>query len=53
MNFLELNKNLFTNKVFKISESSIESVIGMSGLGNFNKELIKKDEIWVNSKYFI
>ena len=50
---LELNKNLFTNKIFKISKSNIESVIGISGLGNFNKKLIKKDEIWLNSKYFI
>ena len=50
---LELNKNLFTNKIFKISESNIENVIGISGLGNFNKELIKKNEIWLNSKYFI
>jgi hypothetical protein len=50
---LELNKNLFTDKIFKISESNIENVIGISGLGKFNKELIKKDEIWLNSKYFI
>ena len=50
---LELNKNLFTNKIFKISQSDIENVIGISGLGNFNKELIRKDEIWLNSKYFI
>ena len=50
---LELNKNLFTNKIFKISQSNIENIIGISGLGNFNKELIKKDEIWLNSKYFI
>jgi hypothetical protein len=40
---LELNKNLFTDKIFKISEANIENIIGMSGLGNFNKELIKED----------
>jgi len=50
---LELNKNLFTDKIFKISESNIENVIGISGLGKFSKELIKKDEIWLDSKYFI
>jgi len=50
---LELFKNIFTNNLFKISELNIESVIGFSGLGKFNKELIKKDEIWLNSKYFI
>ena len=50
---LELFKNIFTNNLFKISELNIESVIGFSGLGKFNKKLIKKDEIWLNSKYFI
>lgn len=50
---LELFKNIFTNNIFKISELNIETVIGFCGLGKFNKELIKKDEIWLNSKYFI
>jgi hypothetical protein len=50
---LELSKNLFTDKIFKISESNIENVIGISGLGKFSKKLIKKDEIWLDSKYFI
>jgi hypothetical protein len=50
---LELNKNLFTDKIFKISKLNIENVMGISGLGKFSKELIKKDEIWLDSKYFI
>ena len=50
---LELFKNIFTNNIFKVSELNIETSIGFSGLGKFNKELIKKDEIWLNSKYFI
>ena len=49
---LEIFKNIFVNLNNTISKN-INTVIGISGNGNFVKELIKKDEIWENSKSYI
>ena len=49
---LEIFQNIFVNLNNTISKN-INTVIGISGNGNFVKELIKKDEIWENSKSYI
>jgi len=49
---LEIFENIFLN-LNKTLSKNINTVIGISGNGNFVKELIKKDEIWENSKSYI
>ena len=49
---LEIFQNIFLN-LNKTMSKNINTVIGISGNGNFVKELIKKDEIWENSKSYI
>ena len=49
---LEIFQNIFLN-LNKTLSKNINTVIGISGNGNFVKELIKKDEIWENSKSYI
>ena len=49
---LEIFQNIFLN-LNKTLSININTVIGISGNGNFVKELIKKDEIWENSKSYI
>jgi len=49
---LEIFQNIFVN-LNNTTSKNINTVIGISGNGNFVKELIKKDEIWENSKSYI
>jgi len=49
---LEKFDNIFTN-LKMLQSKTFENVIGISGNGKFVSKLIKKDQIWDNSRYYI